>query len=102
MVLADGAMETDMKSMASYLVVSAAVMLPAVAMAQMSDADYCNALAQRYQTYISNTATGRNPASPSADAQNAIAQCKAGNTVGGIPVLEQKLRDAKVDLPKRG
>jgi hypothetical protein len=29
-------------------------------------------------------------------------QCKTGNTAAGIPVLEQKLRNAKVDLPPRG
>jgi len=90
-----------MKSYASYLVVPAALMLPAIAFAQMSDADYCNALAQRYQTYVSNTETSRSPASPSAEIQNAIAQCKAGNTAAGIPVLERKLRDVKVELPKR-
>jgi hypothetical protein len=28
-------------------------------------------------------------------------QCKEGDTADGIPVLEQKLRDAKVALPSR-
>ena len=91
-----------MRTHVNILLATAVVSLPTAAFAQSSDADYCNALAQRYQTYVSNTATGRNPASPTADAQNAIAHCKAGNPAGGIPVLEQKLRDAKVDLPKRG
>jgi len=90
-----------MQSFVNVLLAAVVVALPTAAFAQSSDADYCNALAQRYQTYVSNTATGRNPASPSAEAQNAIAQCKAGNTAAGIPVLEQKLRDAKVELPKR-
>lgn len=75
------------------------LMVPAMAFAQMSDADYCSALTQRYQTYVYNAATSRNPPSP--DAENAIAQCKAGNTAAGIPVLEKKLRDARIDLPKR-
>ena len=30
----------------------------------------------------------------------ALDQCKNGNTAG-IPVLEQKLRDLKIDLPPR-
>jgi len=35
------------------------------------------------------------------DGQVAMAQCKAGDTAGGIPVLERKLQDAKVSLPRR-
>jgi len=30
-----------------------------------------------------------------------VAQCKAGDAAGGIPVLERKLRNAGFDLPKR-
>jgi hypothetical protein len=81
------------------LLASAAVLLPATAFAQVSDGDYCNALIQRYQTYLPNPATSRTPPSP--EVENAISQCKAGNTAAGIPVLERKLRDARVDLPKR-
>ena len=29
-------------------------------------------------------------------------QCKAGDSVSAIPVLEQRLRNAKIDLPPRG
>jgi hypothetical protein len=78
-----------------------ALLIPAAAFAQMSDADYCAALTQSYQTYVSTTATGRSPEPTPIDAQNAIDQCKAGNTAAGIPVLERKLRDAKITLPKR-
>jgi hypothetical protein len=84
----------------SSLFMSAALLVPAAAFAQMSDAAYCNALSNAYETYVSG-AQGRSPKSPEVDAQEAIAQCKAGNTATGIPVLEQKLRDAKVSLPKR-
>jgi hypothetical protein len=35
------------------------------------------------------------------DGQVAVEQCKEGNTAAGIPVLERKLRDAKVALPNR-
>ena len=83
----------------SHLFAFAPLMMPAMAFAQMSDAAYCSALTERYQTYVHNSSTNRNPPSP--DAESAIAQCKAGNTAAGIPVLERKLRDARVDLPKR-
>jgi hypothetical protein len=79
-----------------------AILLPCVVLAQTSDADYCRALTQQYNTYVSGLERGgRNPAPAPVDAQTAIEQCKAGNTAAGIPVLEQKLRDAKIDLPKR-
>jgi hypothetical protein len=35
---------------------------------------------------------------PEADA---MAQCKAGNTAAGIPVLEKALKDGKATLPSR-
>ncbi|MBV8190558.1 MAG: hypothetical protein JOY64_32055 [Alphaproteobacteria bacterium] len=85
----------------SYLFAATALLLPAAAFAQMSDADYCRALTQRYQTLVESVERGHNPQPPPVDAQAAIEQCKAGNTAAGIPVLEQKLRNAKVDLPKR-
>jgi hypothetical protein len=93
-------MEAKMKH--SYLFMSAALLVPAAAFAQMSDADYCKALTQQYQKYVANIATGKSPQPAPVDVQSAIAQCQAGNTAAGIPVLEQKLRDAKIDLPKRG
>ena len=31
----------------------------------------------------------------------AVAQCRAGNTAAGIPVLEQKLRNNGLELPAR-
>jgi hypothetical protein len=79
----------------------ALLLLPSMALAQMNDADYCRALTQRYQTLVATMERGRSPQPAPVDAQTAIEQCKAGNTAAGIPVLEQKLRDAKVDLPKR-
>ena len=62
----------------NWLVLVTSVLIPHGASAQTTDADYCKALAQKYE------------------------QCKAGNTASGIPVLEQKLRDARIDLPSRG
>jgi len=83
----------------SCILAPAMVLISTTALAQMSDAAYCSALTKAYETYVSNI-QGRSPTAE-VDAQNAIAQCKAGNTAVGIPVLEQRLRDAKVDLPKR-
>ena len=81
---------------------AAAVLMPFGALAQTSDADYCKALTQKYETYISSKTTGRTPGQGTVDGSVAIEQCKAGNTASGIPVLEHKLRDARIDLPSRG
>jgi hypothetical protein len=78
-----------------------AALLPFGAFAQTSDADYCKALTQKYETYVSNMSVGRSAGSGTIDASVAISQCRDGNTAG-IPVLEKKLRDARIDLPPRG
>jgi hypothetical protein len=78
------------------------VLLPGSALAQTSDAAYCQALTQKYQAYLGNMTGGRTPIPGPVDGMVAIEQCKAGNTAAGIPVLEQKLRDAKINLPRRG
>ena len=80
---------------AALAVVSTAVQ------AQGNDATYCKALADKYTTYISNMQSGRSPMPESPDVRVAIDQCSKGNTAAGIPVLEQKLRNAKIDLPPR-
>jgi hypothetical protein len=86
----------------NWLVLVTAVLIPLGASAQTTDADYCKALAQKYEVYISSKTTGRTPGAGTIDGSVAIEQCKAGNTASGIPVLEQKLRDARIDLPSRG
>jgi len=75
---------------------------PLAALAQGGDAAYCKALSEKYETYLANMTNGRSPQPDSVDGRVAMEQCKAGNTVAGIPVLEQKLRNAKIDLPPRG
>jgi hypothetical protein len=85
----------------SCFFMSAALLAPATAFAEMNDADYCRALTRAYQTYVSIIQRGHGPEQTPIDAQNAIDQCQAGNTAAGIPVLEQKLRNAKIELPKR-
>jgi hypothetical protein len=67
-------------------------------------AAYCSTLTQTYAEYVGTigaslggTFTGGEGAD--IDARVAIAQCQQGNTAAGIPVLQQKLRDAKVPVP---
>jgi hypothetical protein len=90
-----------MKSI-NWLVPAVAALMPFGVSAQTSDANYCRALSQKYEAYISSKTMGRTPGQGTVDGSVAIEQCKAGNTAAGIPVLEQKLRDARVDLPPRG
>jgi hypothetical protein len=87
---------TTIRSLAVLLAASLAV--PAVA--QSADVAYCDALIQLYQRYVIKT--GSYPNTGSVDGQVAVAQCRAGNTAAGIPVLEQKLRNQGVTLPGRG
>jgi hypothetical protein len=75
--------------------------LPALAAAQSDDAAYCNALIQQYYRYVIKVGS-HSPNTGGVDGQVAVAQCRAGNTAAGIPVLEQKLRGQGVALPGRG
>ena len=74
---------------------------PLAALAQSGDATYCKALAEKYETYLNNMTSGKSPKQDSVDGRVALEQCKKGNAAG-IPTLEQKLRNAKLDLPPRG
>ncbi len=94
-----------------WLLPAATILMPLAASAQMSDAAYCKALSdaayckalmQKYEVYIFTTSVGRSPGVGTVDGSVAIEQCKAGNTATGIPVLEKKLRNARIDLPSRG
>ena len=85
----------------NWLVPALVALLPLGAAAQTSDAAYCKALTQKYQAYVANISVGRSPTPGPVDGEVAISDCKTGNTAAGIPVLERKLRDAKVDLPPR-
>jgi hypothetical protein len=74
--------------------------------AQLGDAAYCQALVDRYTTYVGTVGGslgGNSEGGPRAalDADVAIAQCQEGNPGPAIPVLEQKLLDSRVDLPPR-
>ena len=82
-----------------WLVLAFAVSLPLAASAESSDAEYCKALVAKYETYVVHP-DGRFPNPGTVDGSVAAAQCKVGNPAG-IPVLERKLRDARIDLPAR-
>ena len=67
-------------------------------------AAYCSKLSQAYAEYVGTVggylggvSTGGEAAD--LDARVAIAQCQDGNYASGIPVLQQKLRDARVTVP---
>jgi hypothetical protein len=64
-----------------------------------SDANYCGALAVKYERYLDmNSKRGQQP--QGLDTRVALEKCKAGDT-SGIPALEQALRNARIDLPPR-
>jgi hypothetical protein len=74
--------------------------------ASPADTAYCQSLIDNYTTYVGSvggTLGGNSERSAPADldAKVAIAQCQEGNTGPAIPVLEQKLRDARVAVPPR-
>jgi len=79
-----------------------AVLPPGMTPAQ--GAAYCSRLAQTYAEYVGTVGgylggatTGGEAAD--LDARVAIANCQDGNYASGIPVLQQKLRDARVAVP---
>ena len=61
--------------------------------ARSNDAAYCASLSARYRDYRTSQADE--------EAAAAMAQCQAGNTAAGIPVLEAKLTTARIPLPPR-
>jgi hypothetical protein len=85
-----------------WWMIAAASVLPVGALGQANDVGYCLALSQKYLAYVGDMSTSRSSSPGSVDAQVAMEQCKTGNTAAAIPVLEKKLRDARIDLPPRG
>jgi hypothetical protein len=91
-----------MKIKSIYVIAGFALASAAPALAQSSDAAYCQALAGKYQHYLGGTGSGKTvDEDNSAAAQIAIDRCKAGD-YSGIPVLERELRNWKLELPSRG
>lgn len=78
--------------------------VPPAGMTPAQGAAYCSTLAQTYAEYVGSVPSwlGGNFGGGEAadlDARVAIAQCQDGNYAGGIPTLQQKLRDARVPVP---
>ena len=91
-----------MITMTRWSVLAAAIILPVGASAQLNDAQYCAALIGKYQSYLGGYGSSRHGGlDQDATAKVAIDECQTGDTATGIPVLEGKLRDAKVELPSR-
>ena len=88
-----------MRSIRSLAVLVAAS-LPLTAVAQTSDAAYCEALIRTYYRYVIKI-NSQSPNTGSLDGNVAVAQCREGNTAAGIPVLEHKLRSNGFELPAR-
>ena len=67
-----------------------------------ADRKYCSALSDLYVRYV-----GTSEFSPSSmdrtdlEGRLALSKCQAGDTATGIPILERKLRNARVSLPAR-
>ena len=71
-----------------------AVALAGPALAQSPDVIYCKEMTASYRDFVRGSTID-------AEAANAIAQCDAGNAAAAIPVLEKRLKAAKVPLPAR-
>jgi len=83
-------------------VVGVALASPFVAEARESrarDQAYCSALTKTYQRYVAQSRS--HPVRPEVMVSVAMADCEEGDTADAIPVLEQKLVNAKVKLPER-
>lgn len=76
------------------------VTLPIAASAAPDDAAYCKSLVTTYETLLMKRGAGRGGIQNGLETSVALDQCKNGNPAG-IPVLEQKLRDLKIELPPR-
>ena len=75
--------------------------LPAAALAQSSDKDYCAALSATYDKYLQLTGSRGSQQPPMANVEQAKAKCRT-DPASAIPVLEKVLKDNKFELPKRG
>ena len=80
-----------------FLVLAALASAPP-AQAQSDDAAYCTQLSQLYRRYVQN-ATGRRV---DVEALQALDDCSRGRPASAIPVLEKRLRDAKITPPGGG
>ena len=80
-----------------FLALAALASAP-LAQAQSDDKAYCAQLSDLYRRYVQN-ATGRRV---DVEALVALDDCSRGKTATAIPVLEKRLRDAKITPPGGG
>jgi hypothetical protein len=78
--------------------------VPPPGMTPAQGAAYCTTLGQTYAEYVGSVGAYlggdfRGGEAADLDARVAIANCQDGNYASGIPVLQQKLRDARVPVP---
>jgi len=73
---------------------------PQQAAAPSTDAQYCGALVERYDTFLNKEGKSGGMRSTDNAANVAAAKCRAGDA-SGIADLERALKDAKVALPPR-
>jgi len=68
------------------------------------DRRYCAALIDKYVRYVGTSEYSGLAGKQfnDGDGRLATAKCDAGDTATGIPILERRLRDPKIDLPLRG
>jgi len=90
-----------MKASTRILFAAFALAVPSTAFAQSGSAGYCQALAAKYQRYVASNDRHYRTSTPDANVSNAMASCET-NDARAIPVLEQALRAAHLDLPPRG
>ena len=90
-----------MKVQNIFLATGLALAFAGPASAQSNDVAYCQALVSTYQTYLGHNSGRHGALDANADARVAIDKCNAGDT-SGVPVLEQALKNARINLPSRG
>jgi len=90
-----------MKVHSLFLMTGLALAFAVPASAQGNDAAYCKALSGDYQNYVALSSGRHGGVDTNADARMAIDKCGVGDT-SGIPVLENALKNAGLDLPTRG
>lgn len=84
--------------MRRILLVLAGLASAPLAQAQSDEQAYCTQLSQLYRRYVQN-ATGRRI---DVEALQALDDCSRGKAASAIPVLEKRLRDAKITPPGGG
>ena len=82
------------------MVVTASFIVPGVVLAQSADTKYCDALADKYDTYLETAGDMGGRPTP-IEVVKAIESCKS-NPAPAIPVLEKALKASRLSLPPRG